>query len=50
MWNYEKRLEYPINIKRTDAAMAKAIISQFGGPDEKVQNIQTIFIICLIYS
>ena len=33
MWNYEKRLEYPINIKRTDAAMAKAIISQFGGPD-----------------
>ena len=26
MWNYEKRLEYPINIKRTDAAMAKAII------------------------
>ena len=33
MWNYEKRLEYPINIKRTDAAMAKAIISQFGDPD-----------------
>ena len=33
MWNYEKRLEYPINIERTDAAMAKAIISQFGGPD-----------------
>ena len=33
MWNYEKRLAYPINIKRTDAAMAKAIISQFGGPD-----------------
>lgn len=50
MWNYEKRLEYPINIKRTDAAMAKAIISQFGGPDGNVQNIQIIFIICLIYS
>lgn len=33
MFNYEKRLEYPINIKRTDARMAKAIISQFGGPD-----------------
>ena len=33
MWNYEKRLEYPIHIKRTDAAMTKAIISQFGGPD-----------------
>lgn len=33
MWNYEKRLEYPIRIKRTDARMAKAILSQFGGPD-----------------
>lgn len=33
MFNYEKRLEYPIKIKRTDARMAKAIITQFGGPD-----------------
>lgn len=33
MFNYEKRLQYPINIKRTDAQMAKAIITQFGGPD-----------------
>lgn len=38
MWNYEKRLEYPINIKRTDAAMAKAIISQFGGPDGETER------------
>ena len=27
MWNYEKRLEYPINIKQTDPAMAAMIIS-----------------------
>lgn len=33
MFNYEKRLEYPIQIHRTDAKMAKAIITQFGGPD-----------------
>ena len=33
MWNYEKRLQYPVNIKRTDAKMAKVIITQFGGPD-----------------
>lgn len=33
MWNYEKRLEYPINIKQTDPAMAAMIISQYGGPD-----------------
>ena len=33
MFNYEKRLQYPVNIRRTDAKMAKAIITQFGGPD-----------------
>ena len=31
MFNYEKRLEYPIKIKRTDARMAKAILTQYGG-------------------
>lgn len=33
MWNYEKRLEYPVNIKNPDAKLAMAIISQYGGPD-----------------
>lgn len=33
MWQYEKRLQYPVNITRTDPKMAKVIISQFGGPD-----------------
>lgn len=33
MWNYEKRLEYPINIKNPDPAMAAMVISQYGGPD-----------------
>ncbi|MDF2615001.1 MAG: Mn-containing catalase [Clostridia bacterium] len=33
MWNYEKRLQYPVNIKSTNAKMAQVIISQFGGPD-----------------
>ena len=33
MWNYEKRLQYPVKIKRTDAKIAKVIITQFGGPD-----------------
>ncbi|MFR2776492.1 MAG: manganese catalase family protein [Anaerostipes sp.] len=33
MWNYEKRLEYPIHIKKTDPQMAKLIITQYGGPD-----------------
>lgn len=33
MWTYEKRLEYPINIKNPNPALAKFIISQYGGPD-----------------
>ena len=33
MWNYEKRLEYPIKIKNPNPELAKFIISQYGGPD-----------------
>lgn len=33
MWNYEKRLQYPVKISKTDPAAAQIIITQFGGPD-----------------
>ena len=33
MWIYEKRLQYPVNIKKTCPKTASLIISQFGGPD-----------------
>ena len=33
MWEYEKRLQYPVKIKNPDARAAKVIISQYGGPD-----------------
>lgn len=33
MWTYLKLLQYPINIKSTDARAAKIIMSQYGGPD-----------------
>lgn len=33
MWIYDKKLQYPVNIKNPNAALAKLIISQFGGPD-----------------
>ncbi|MBQ8648204.1 MAG: manganese catalase family protein [Oscillospiraceae bacterium] len=36
MWTYEKRLQYPINIKNPDARAAKVIISQYGGPDGEI--------------
>lgn len=33
MWSYEKKLQYPIKIKNTNAQLAKFIASQYGGPD-----------------
>lgn len=33
MWNYEKRLQFPIDIKTPNAEIAKIIITQYGGPD-----------------
>lgn len=33
MWGYEKKLQYPVNIKNANPKMAKYIISQYGGPD-----------------
>ena len=33
MWNYEKRLQYPVKISQTNPKIAQVIISQFGGPD-----------------
>lgn len=33
MWVYEKKLQFPINIKRPDPKAAQIIISQYGGPD-----------------
>lgn len=33
MWNYEKRLQYPVKISQPNAKAAQIILSQFGGPD-----------------
>lgn len=33
MWNYEKRLQFPVKITKTCPKTAQLIISQFGGPD-----------------
>ncbi len=31
MWNYQKRLQYPINIKNPNPKLAAFIVSQYGG-------------------
>ena len=33
MWEYEKRLQFPVKIKNPDVRAAKVIMSQYGGPD-----------------
>lgn len=33
MWSYERRLEFPVNIKEPNARLAQVILSQYGGPD-----------------
>ncbi len=33
MWIYERKLQYPVKIKRPDSRAAQIIISQLGGPD-----------------
>lgn len=33
MYNYEKRLQYPVNIKIKSPKIAQIVLSQYGGPD-----------------
>ena len=35
MFQYEKKLQYPVKIKNPNPRLAKIIISQFGGADDK---------------
>lgn len=33
MWAYEKKLQYPVKIAKPNPALAKLIITQYGGAD-----------------
>ena len=33
MWIYEKKLEFPIHIKKPDGRLARIMMEQYGGPD-----------------
>ena len=33
MWVYEKKLEYPVKVSGPNPKLAKAVITQYGGPD-----------------
>ena len=36
MWSYDKRLQFPVNIKNPDPQTAKIVITQLGGPDGEI--------------
>ena len=36
MWSYQKRLQYPVNVKNKDLTMANALLAQYGGPDSEL--------------
>ena len=36
MWYYEKKLQYPANVSRSDLGMAKYLFAQYGGPDSEL--------------
>ena len=38
MWKYEKRLQYPVNIRKKNLKLAKCILTQYGGPAENLQQ------------
>jgi len=33
MWQYQKNLQYPVNIKTTNPKLAQYIVAQYGGPN-----------------
>lgn len=36
MWNYEKRLQFPVKITQCNGKIAQVIMSQYGGPDGEI--------------
>lgn len=36
MWKYEKKLEYPVNIRKKDLKMAQNLLAQYGGTSSEM--------------
>ena len=52
MWQYEKKLQYPVKIANPNPALAKVIISQLGGADFKklyINSVATFFVQIVIF-
>ena len=44
MYNYEKRLQYPVNIKIKSPKIAQIVLSQYGGPDGEVSGRNALYV------
>lgn len=33
MWSYQKKLQYPVNIKNSNPKLAAFVVAQYGGPN-----------------
>ena len=47
MWQYEKKLQYPVKIANPNPALAKVIISQLGGENFKQLYINSVATFCV---
>ncbi len=36
MWNYQKKLQYPVHIKNPNPKLASYVVSQYGGPNGEI--------------
>ena len=50
MWSYSKKLQYPVKIERPNPAMAKVIISQFGGPHGELGAVTRVSFPAVFYA
>ena len=48
MWLYEKRLQYPVNVRKPDAKTAKIVISQLGGPNGELEQKNLLMLKLLV--
>lgn len=44
MYNYEKRLQYPVNIKIKSPKIAQIVLSQYGGPDGESAGRNALYV------
>lgn len=50
MWVYEKKLEFPVSIKKADLRVVKILMAQIGGPDSELSGCAHLSLPALLYA